>query len=54
MTCTIYILTPYKPVGREAGQQFDRAQLEAANKNDELRAKNRRIEIVLFYKNDKK
>lgn len=44
----------YKPVGREAGQQFDRAQLESANKTDELRAKNRRIEIVLFYKNDKK
>lgn len=44
----------YKPVGREAGQKFDRAMLEEANKDVEAKAKNRRIEIVLFYKNDMK
>lgn len=44
----------YKPVGREAGQYFDQAKLEAANANNDLKAKNRRIEIVLFYKNDMK
>lgn len=44
----------YKPVGREAGQSFNRQKLEAANADVALRAKNRRIEIVLFYKNDMK
>lgn len=44
----------YKPVGREAGQSFDRQKLEEANANDDAKAKNRRIEIVLFYKNDMK
>lgn len=44
----------YKPVGREAGQSFDRQQLLEANIDKEAKAKNRRIEIVLFYKNDMK
>lgn len=44
----------YKPVGREAGQIFDRQQLLEANIDKEAKAKNRRIEIVLFYKNDMK
>lgn len=44
----------YKPVGREAGQSFSRQKLESANIDAAARAKNRRIEIVLFYKNDMK
>lgn len=44
----------YKPVGREAGQSFDRQKLLEANIDKESKAKNRRIEIVLFYKNDMK
>ena len=44
----------YKPVGREAGQKYDRAKLEKANIDAAAKAKNRRIEIVLFYKNDMK
>lgn len=44
----------YKPVGREAGQSFDRQKLEKANIDNAAKAKNRRIEIVLFYKNDMK
>lgn len=44
----------YKPVGREAGQEYDRAKLEKANIDAAAKAKNRRIEIVLFYKNDMK
>lgn len=44
----------YKPVGREAGQSFDRQKLLEANIGKEAMAKNRRIEIVLFYKNDMK
>lgn len=44
----------YKPVGREAGQSFDQQKLAAANADDNAKAKNRRIEIVLFYKNDMK
>lgn len=44
----------YKPVGREAGQSFDRQKLLEANIDKEAKAKNRRIEIVLFYKNDMK
>lgn len=44
----------YKPVGREAGQEYDRSQLEKANIDAAAKAKNRRIEIVLFYKNDMK
>lgn len=44
----------YKPVGREAGQEYDRAKLEKANIDTAAKAKNRRIEIVLFYKNDMK
>lgn len=44
----------YKPVGREAGQSFSRQKLESANVDAAARAKNRRIEIVLFYKNDMK
>lgn len=42
----------YKPVGREAGQEFDIDRLKAANATDDLKAQNRRIEIVLFYKNE--
>ncbi len=41
----------YKPVGREAGQEYDYNALSAANSTSEMRARNRRIEIVLFYKN---
>ncbi len=44
----------YKPVGREAGQDFDREKLANANADVAAKAKNRRIEIVLFYKNDMK
>lgn len=44
----------YKPVGRESGQEFNEEKLYLANANDELKAQNRRIEIVLFYKNDSK
>lgn len=44
----------YKTVGREAGQEYDRSQLEKANIDAAAKAKNRRIEIVLFYKNDMK
>lgn len=44
----------YKPVGREAGQRFNLDELNAANATDELKAQNRRIEIVLFYKNEMK
>ncbi|WP_301877416.1 hypothetical protein [uncultured Megasphaera sp.] len=43
----------YKPVGRDAGNDYSYAQLQAANANETLMAKNRRIEIVLFYKNHK-
>lgn len=42
----------YKPIGREAGDEFDRKNVIKANSNSALRAKNRRIEIVLFYKNN--
>lgn len=42
----------YKPVGRESGYEFNEKKLYLANASDELKAKNRRIEIVLFYKND--
>ena len=41
----------FKPVGREAGDAYDAAHLQAANATPELKARNRRIEIVLFYKN---
>ena len=44
----------YKPVGREVGQRFDANMLQTANATSELRAQNRRIEIVLFYKNEMK
>ncbi len=44
----------YKPVGREAGEDFNRIKLENANADAAAKAKNRRIEIVLFYKNDMK
>ena len=42
----------YKPIGREAGDEFNKFELSKANETDTLRAKNRRIEIVLFYKNE--
>lgn len=43
----------YKPVGREAGiGEFNKTKLYEANSTTVLKAKNRRIEIVLFYKNE--
>ena len=42
----------YKPVGREAGQEYSIDKLNQANATDDLKAQNRRIEIVLFYKNE--
>lgn len=44
----------YKPVGREAGSEYNYEKLQEANGNEALMARNRRIEIVLFYKNQKK
>lgn len=41
----------YKPVGREAGDDYDYEKLQQANASDEMMARNRRIEIVIFYKN---
>lgn len=41
----------YKPVGREASSNYDYTKLQMANANETLMARNRRIEIVLFYKN---
>lgn len=44
----------YKPVGREAGDDYsanNREKLTKANGTNELKARNRRIEIVLYYKN---
>lgn len=42
----------YKPVGREAGADYSRERLLYDNANADMMAKNRRIEIVLFYKNE--
>lgn len=42
----------YKPVGREAGLDYNLAQLQQDNRTKEMMARNRRIEIVLFYKNE--
>lgn len=42
----------YKPVGRDVSNDFNLEQLKEANANEELKARNRRIEIVLFYKNE--
>lgn len=44
----------YKPVGREAGSKYNYEKLQEANSDEALMARNRRIEIVLFYKNQKK
>jgi outer membrane protein OmpA-like peptidoglycan-associated protein len=44
----------YKAVGREAGSDYNLAELYSANATDELKARNRRIEIVLYYKNTMK
>lgn len=44
----------YKPVGREPGNPYDANKIQSANQTDELKAKNRRIEIVLFFKNAKR
>lgn len=41
----------YKPVGRTAGQTFNDNALQEANKDDEAKRRNRRIEILLIYKN---
>ena len=43
----------YKPVGREAGSDYTYEKLQQANADETLMARNRRIEIVLFYKNQK-
>lgn len=42
----------YKPVGREAGNTYSQAQLSSDNATEELMARNRRIEIVVFFKNE--
>ena len=42
----------YKPVGREAGNRYSQSQLSADNATDEMKARNRRIEIVMFFKNE--
>lgn len=42
----------FKPVNRNPGEDFDAAKLKDANATEEMKAQNRRIEIVLFYKND--
>ncbi len=42
----------FKPVGREAGDSYSQSQLLADNATDEMKARNRRIEIVLFFKNE--
>ena len=42
----------YKPVGREAGNIYSQSQLTADNATEALKARNRRIEIVLFFKNE--
>lgn len=44
----------YKPVGRESGSDYTYEKLQQANADEALMARNRRIEIVLFYKNQKK
>lgn len=44
----------YKPVGRDVISNFNLEQLKQANATGELKARNRRIEIVLFYKNEMK
>ncbi len=41
----------FKPVGREAGDNYDYEKIQKANATEELMARNRRIEIVIFYKN---
>lgn len=43
----------FKPVGRELGRDFDYQKLAEANGTEELKARNRRIEIVLYFKNQK-
>jgi outer membrane protein OmpA-like peptidoglycan-associated protein len=43
----------YKPVGRDPGMNYNYEQLQQANSDEALMARNRRIEIVLFYKNQK-
>lgn len=42
----------YKPVGREAGDAYSPSKLAEDNDTEVKMARNRRIEIVLFYKND--
>ncbi len=42
----------YKPVGREAGNLYSQSQLTSDNATEALMARNRRIEIVLFFKNE--
>lgn len=40
----------YKPVDRKIGDNYDRQKLEKANADNDLKARNRRIDIVLTYK----
>lgn len=40
----------YKPVGREATDDYNIDKLKTANSTNDLKARNRRIEIVLYYK----
>ena len=42
----------YKPVGREAGNTYSKSQLNSDNATEALMARNRRIEIVVFFKNE--
>lgn len=42
---------PYKPVSRKSFMKFSKEELAAANADENLKAKNRRIEIVVFYNN---
>ena len=42
----------YKPIQRRNGEKYIMDTLKQANSSSELKAKNRRIEILLFYKNE--
>lgn len=43
----------FKPIDRNQDSVFDYNKLEQANATDEMRARNRRIEIVLYFRNKK-
>jgi hypothetical protein len=43
----------YKPVGRsETDLNYSREQILAANANNFLKSKNRRVELLVFYRNN--